>query len=265
MKISIIGAGNMGGAIARGLSQSTLLKPSDIAISDVNEKNLDNIRAFNPSISCHTSNVDCVKGAGLIILAVKPWLVERVVNEIIDVLNYNDQVVLSIAAGVNLETLQQLFPDKNGIMPALFRVIPNTAIDVLESFSCIASWNTSEEQEQYIESLFNQMGKAILVPENQLNAYMSLSSCGIAYAFRYIRAATEGGVEMGIYPNVAKDVVLQTLKGAVALLEANGTHPEVEVDKVTTPGGITIKGLNEMEQAGFTAAVIRGLKASHLK
>lgn len=265
MKVSIIGAGNMGGAIARGLSQGSFLKPSDIAVSDVNEKNLDVIRAYNPSIACHTSNIDCVKGADLIILALKPWLVERVVNEIVDSLNYDKQIMLSIAAGVNLDALQHMFPDKNGIMPALFRVIPNTAIDVLESFSCIASWNTSDEQEQLVLSLFNEMGKALLVPENQLNAYMSLSSCGIAYAFRYIRAAMEGGVEMGIYPNVAKEVVLQTLKGAVALLEANGTHPETEVDKVTTPGGITIKGLNEMEHAGFSAAVIRGLKASHIK
>lgn len=255
----------MGGAIARGLSQGSMIKPSNIAISDVNEKNLDAIRAFNPSIACHMSNIDCVKGADLIILAVKPWLVERVVNEIIDGLNYNNQVILSIAAGVTLDSLQQFFKDKNGDMPALFRVIPNTAIDVLESFSSIASWNTTDEQDQQIVSIFNQMGKAMLVPESQLNAYMSLASCGIAYAFRYIRAAMEGGVEMGIYPNVAKDVVLQTLKGAVALLEANGTHPEAEVDKVTTPGGITIKGLNEMEQAGFSAAVIRGLKASHLK
>ena len=84
-------------------------------------------------------------------------------------------------------------------------------------------------------------------------------------AFRYIRAAMEGGVEMGIYPNVAKEVVIQTLRGAIDLLEANESHPEVEIDKVTTPGGITIKGLNEMEAYGFTNAVIKGLKASHLK
>lgn len=265
MKISIIGAGNMGAAIARGLSQGSIFKPSDIAISDVNEKNLDTIRAFNPSIACHASNIDCIKGADLVILAVKPWLIERVVNEIFDGLNYHNQLILSIAAGVTLDTLQLYFKDKHGDRPALFRVIPNTAIEVLESFSCISSWNTTEEQDKSVVAIFNQMGKAMLVPESQLNAYMSLSSCGIAYAFRYIRAAMEGGVEMGIYPNVAKEVVLQTLKGAVTLLEANGSHPEEEVDKVTTPGGITIKGLNQMEEAGFSAAVIRGLKASHLK
>jgi pyrroline-5-carboxylate reductase len=265
MKISIIGAGNMGGAMARGLSQGQLFKAADIAVSDISTANLDAIQAFNPAIVCHTSNLDCIKGADFIVLAVKPWLVELIAHEIADTVNYNKQVIVSIAAGVSLEKLQSLFPDKDDSVATLFRVIPNTAIDVQESFSCIASWNASDEQEAFMVSLFNEMGKAMLVPESQLNAYMSLSSCGIAYAFRYIRAAMEGGVEMGIYPGVARDVVLQTLKGAVALLEANGTHPEVEVDKVTTPGGITIKGLNEMEQAGFTAAIIRGLKASHLK
>lgn len=264
MKISFIGAGNMGGAMARGLSQGHLIQAADIAVSDINPANLEAIRAYNPAIRCFTSNLEAIKGADLIVLAVKPWLVEVVAREIADTVDYDHQVIVSIAAGVSLDQLRTWFPDRDGSAATLFRVIPNTAIDVRESFSCIASRNASIEQEAQLVELFNEMGKAMLVPESQLNAYMSLSSCGIAYAFRYIRAAMEGGVEMGLYPGVARDVVLQTLKGAVALLEANGTHPEVEIDKVTTPGGITIKGLNEMEQAGFTAAVIRGLKASHL-
>jgi len=170
-------------------------------------------------------------------------------------------MIVSIAAGINFEQLAEYFNTD----ATLFRIIPNTAIDVLQSVSIIASYNTNTDQEGLIQSLFAELGKVFLVPESQLNAFMSLSSCGIAYAFRYIRAAMEGGVEMGIYPNVAKEVVLQTLRGAIELLEANESHPEVEIDKVTTPGGITIKGLNEMEANGFTNAVIKGLKASHLK
>ena len=265
MKISIIGAGNMGGAIARGLSKGTIFKPEDITISDVNEDNLQEIKAFNASINCCKSNRECIKGADIVLIAVKPWLVENIGNEIGDKLDYDQQIILSIAAGVPMEKLKEYFNAIDGKVPTIFRMIPNTAIDVLESFSCISSFNSSDEQDELILSIFNEMGKAMLVPENQLNAFMSLSSSGIAYAFRYIRAATEGGVEMGIYPEVAKQVVLQTLKGAVALLEANGTNPEVEIDKVTTPGGITIKGLNEMENAGFSSSVIKGLKASHIK
>jgi pyrroline-5-carboxylate reductase len=129
----------------------------------------------------------------------------------------------------------------------------------------IASRGASEEQTQRVCGIFAALGKAEQVDEKLFPAVTSLTSCGIAFAFRYIRAAMEGGIEMGIYPDQAKNAILQTLRGAIELLEANGTHPEIEIDKVTTAGGITIKGLNEMEHAGFSSAVIKGLKASNVK
>ena len=261
MQVAIIGAGNMGGAIARGLSKGKLIQSKNIRVSDVTQANLDSIKAFAPEVTVSNSNREIIKNADIIILAVKPWLVEIISEEIENLIDFEKQIVVSIAAGVDFAQLGNLF----NASATMFRVIPNTAIDVLQSVSTISSFNATKEQEALIVSLFDELGKAFLVPETQLNAFMSLSSCGIAYAFRYIRAATEGGVEMGIYPSVAKEVVIQTLRGAIDLLEANGTHPEVEIDKVTTPGGITIKGLNEMEAQGFTNAVIKGLKASHLK
>ena len=110
--------------------------------------------------------------------------------------------------------------------------------------------------------IFQELGDAMLVEERLMGAGMALASCGIAYAMRYIRAATEGGVELGMYARDAQRIVQQTLRGAVELLEATGGHPEEEIDKVTTPGGITIRGLNAMEQNGFSNSVIQGLKAS---
>ncbi len=261
LQVAIIGAGNMGGAIARGLSKGNLVESKNIRVSDVSQVNLDAMKAFSPQIGITTSNRDCVKDADIVVLAVKPWLVESISEEIESKLDYKKQIIVSIAAGVDFDKLTNFFTTE----ATLFRVIPNTAIEVLQSVSTISSFNASKEQEDLIISLFAELGKAFLVPETQLNAFMSLSSCGIAYAFRYIRAAMEGGVEMGIYPNVAKEVVVQTLRGAIDLIESNNSHPEVEIDKVTTPGGITIKGLNEMEANGFTNAVIKGLKASHLK
>ena len=261
LQIAIIGAGNMGGAIARGLSKGTLVQSKNIRVSDVSQANLDAIKAFNDEITVSTSNRDIVKDADIVMLAVKPWLVELVADEIENKIDYKKQLIVSIAAGVDFAKMADLFSTD----ATMFRIIPNTGIDVLQSVSTISSFNATKEQECLIMSLFAELGKAFLVPETQLNAFMSLSSCGIAYAFRYIRAAMEGGVEMGIYPNVAKEVVIQTLRGAIDLLEANASHPEMEIDKVTTPGGITIKGLNEMEANGFSNAVIKGLKASHLK
>ena len=260
--IAIIGAGNMGGAIARGLTQSSLA--GKISVSDINEVALRNLQNFNNNIEVTTDNSENVKGADIVSIAVKPWRVSQIISGIKETLDYKNQIVISIAAGVSIADLQNLL-DKDGEKPVIFRIIPNTAIDVLQSVNTIASCGATKEQENEIVEIFGELGKAFLVPESQLNAMMSLSSCGIAYAFRYIRAAMEGGVEMGIYPNVAKDVVIQTLRGAIDLLETNDSHPEVEIDKVTTPGGITIKGLNEMEANGFTNSVIKGLKASLIK
>ncbi len=261
LKIAVIGAGKMGGAIARGLSRGTLVENNHIYVSDISQKNLNDLKCFAPEITISASNIEIIEDADIVILAVKPWLIKTIANEIERKLDYKKQIIVSIAAGVNFEQLTEFF-DTDAV---LFRVIPNTAVDVLQSATTVSSHNATKEQENLITSLFAELGKVFLVPETQLNAFMSLSSCGIAYAFRYIRAAMEGGVEMGIYPEVAKEVVLQTLRGAIELLEANESHPEVEIDKVTTPGGITIKGLNEMEANGFSNAVIKGLKASHLK
>ena len=258
-RISIIGGGNMGGAIAKGLLKSNQIAAKDITISDISEKTLNNFRVISDEWKLTTSNEEAIADSEIIILAVKPWLVEKIAGEIREKTDYNNQIIVSIAAGVELKTLQSLFSE-NAI---LFRLIPNTAIEVMESVSTVTSINANKEQIEKICSIFEEMGKVFYVEnEKLLNAFMALSSCGIAYAFRYIRAAMEGGVEMGIYPETAKEVIMQTLKGAVKLLEENHSHPENEIDKVTTPGGITIRGLNEMEANGFTNAVIKGLKKS---
>ena len=105
-------------------------------------------------------------------------------------------------------------------------------------------------------SLCDKLGKTLLVDERRLNAGMMVASCGTAFALRYARAAMEGGIQLGLYPAEAREAVYQTMKGAVDLADARGTHPEAEIDRVTTPGGITIRGLNAMEEAGFTASVM---------
>jgi pyrroline-5-carboxylate reductase len=260
LKIAIIGAGNMGGAMAKGFSRGNLVQSKNIRLSDINTSNLENIKSVAPGIITSKSNKEIIDGADLIILAVKPWLIEQVSSEICNLINYQNQIIVSVAAGVDLSQLHQFFNPE----AMIFRIIPNTAIEISQSVSTVSGSYVSEDQKLMISRLFGELGKVFIVPESQLNAMMSLSSCGIAYAFRYIRAAMEGGIEMGIYPQTAKEVVLQTLRGAVELIEANNSHPEVEIDKVTTPGGITIRGLNEMEANGFTSSVIKGLKASKI-
>lgn len=261
MKISIIGAGNMGGAIASGLAVSGSIAPQDITVIDHKGKNVPRLKAICEDLNIVVEDYASLSTADIVIVAVKPWAVEGLLKAHKASLSNPKQLIVSVAAVVSLEQLEEwTLPRK-----PVFRVVPNTAIAVRQSMTYIASMNADKEQQTQVARIFAQLGKTEIVEEKLIPAVTSLTSCGIAFAFRYIRAATEGGVEMGVYPDKAKEAVLQTLRGAIELLEANGTHPEVEIDKVTTAGGITIKGLNEMEHAGFTSSVIKGLKASNVK
>lgn len=260
MKITIIGAGNMGGAIARGLAAGKVFAVSDITCCDRCDTTLDGLRKDVPGIGISKDNSLAVKGADIVLFAVKPWILPAAAAEVRDSLDYGKQLIISIAAGVGLEKLAELF-NRNGSLPEMVYLIPNIAVEVGAGVFFYCSANASQASLALVQDIFGKVGIAKQVEEKQMAAGTALASCGIAYVFRYIRANVEGGVEMGFYPKDAQDIVLGTIKGAVELLQAHGTHPEQEVDKVTTPGGITIKGLNAMEEAGFTNAVIKGLKA----
>ena len=262
MKITIIGGGNMGGAIARGLSQGSICQPSDITVIDLNQNVLNELKTFNKEIHAIEKDDAAIQSADIIVVALKPWLMKGVLEQISRLIDSGRQSIVSIAAGITFAQMKEYLNLKSE--PALFRIIPNTAISIGESMTFISSNHASAEQEKQIADIFNSMGSIQLVDEKYMAAGTALASCGIAYAFRYIRAATEAGVEIGFYPNQAKEIVIQTLKGAISLLEATGNHPEQEIDKVTTPGGITIKGLNTLEKNGFTHAVIEGIKAGNV-
>jgi len=264
MRIAIIGAGNMGGAIARGLSVGSKVNTKDIICSNPSNLKLEKLKEEFPDLSVTNDNEKAVKGVDVVILAVKPWLIEGVINQIKGSLDFSKQYIVSIAAGVTFEQLLNYFDaEQNMLRPILFQVIPNTAIAMMSSVTFISSENATEDQANEIVALFNELGFTLLIEEKMMGAGTALASCGIAFALRYIRAATEGGVEMGFTSKQASDIVAHTVKGAADLLITNKSSAEDEIDKVTTPGGITIKGLNEMEHANFTSAVIKGLKAAH--
>ena len=259
MKISVIGAGAMGGAIVEGLVKGNYVENQDICVSDPSHAALERFKANVQNIT--TDNCMAAKGGEVVFVVVKPWLVEKVIKDIKGVLDYDRQTLVVVAAGITSEQLKTWL-DKDGQLPAMFLSIPNIAIAQLASMTFLVPCNAiAQQQTEQIKALFDSMGKTIVTEEKLLGAGTTLASCGIAYAMRYIRAASEGGVELGFKADYAKEIVMQTMRGAVELLEASGLHPEAAIDLVTTPGGLTIKGLNEMEHAGFTSSVIRGLKA----
>ena len=262
MKIAIIGAGNMGGAIAAGLAKGKLVQSRDVICTARTQATLDKIKAIDSEIIVTTDNSAAAKEADIIILAVKPWLMEGVITDIRECFDPSRQIFVSVAAGITLEELSRWICPSSPSSVSVFRAIPNTAASVLASMTFIASANADDEQIKLVCDIFDEMGATMYVEERLIPAGTALASCGIAFAMRYIRAASEGGVEIGFRPAEAMKIVEYTVKGAAELLLATGNHPEVEIDKVTTAGGITIKGLNEMEHEGFTSAVIKGLKAS---
>ena len=256
MKISVIGAGAMGGATVEGLIKGQQFRNEDITVSDPSQAVVEKFAKMGISVT--TDNKLAADDADIVCVVVKPWLVEHVLKDIKLELDPNKQILIVIAAGVPSASIQEWLGEK---CPPLFLVIPNIAIAEMASMTFIVPVGASEENTQTVVRIFDEMGNTLITDEQHLAAGTTLASCGIAYAMRYIRAAAEGGVELGFKADDAKKIVMQTMKGAVELLEASGLHPEAAIDLVTTPGGVTIKGLNEMEHAGFTSAVIRGLKA----
>lgn len=255
----------MGGALARGLALGTLVQTSKIYLSNPSTPKLEALKREFPEINITTDNREAARVADIVVIAVKPWKVEEVLREITPDMDYTRQAIASMVGGLGIAELSAWLDRGDGVLPATYLIIPNTAIATMSSMTFIASARATEEQENKLLDIFNELGKAMLVDEEHIAAGTSLASCGIAYALRYIRAAMEGGVELGFRADDAKHIVMQTMRGAVDILEKNNTHPEVEIDRVTTPGGLTIKGLNAMEATGFTHSVIEGLKASTKK
>lgn len=256
MNITVIGAGNMGGALIHGWAKSGKL--SSITISDKNEALLASFKEKYPSINITTDNVAAVKDADIVVVVVKPWLMPVVLDEIKPALNLDKQIVVSDAANFTTEKLAEQL----GTSSQFCYVIPNIAAEFGASMSFIAKGKvTSDESLAKVKALYDLCGDTLVVTENLVGPGMMMASCGIAYVMRYIRAQMEGGCEMGFYPQQAKQIALQTMQGAVSLLKETGWHPEEAIDKVTTPGGVTIKGLNELDHSGFNSAVIKSLKA----
>lgn len=256
MNITIIGAGNIGGALARGWSKNN--NNLNIAVSGRHSDKLESIKADCPEISITIGdNKNAVKGADLILVAVKPWQVETVFHDIQETLTPS-QILISIAAGLKLKDLDALLIKNNCQKPKLFYAIPNIGAEFGESMTFVsAAEDVEQETIDIVEKLFKQVGDVFVCEDKMIEPGMLMASCGIAYVCRFLRVQTEAGVEMGFFPQDALKIAIQTMKGATELLLHTGEHPEQAIDRVTTPGGYTIKGLNEMDHAGFNSAVIR--------
>jgi pyrroline-5-carboxylate reductase len=258
MKIAIIGGGNLGTAIAEGLLKSKFCKPADITITKRNTATLKQLA--DKGVNVTSNNNEAVKKSQLVLLAVKPFQVADVVTNIKKDIAVK-HVLVSVITGVSLTDLAEMAKKK----VAVFRAMPNTAIAIQESMTCISHDNATTAQIEFVKGLFETVGKVVMIEDKLMDAATVLGACGTAYAMRYIRANIQGGIEIGFNSTTAALIAAQTVKGAAELLLQKGSHPEQEIDKVTTPKGCTIAGLNEMEHQGFSSSLIKGIATSYNK
>ncbi len=256
--ITIIGGGNLGSAIVEGLLKSEFCPASSITLTKRNTATIEHFAAKGVHIT--NDNVSAVKNADVVILAVKPFQTAEVLTSISGALD-GKKMLISVVTGVLISEMESILQQP---MPC-FRAMPNTAIAIQESMTCICSKNADAESIGYVEKLFSQLGKVVTIDEKLMEAATILAACGTAYAMRYIRANIQGGIEIGFDAATASLIAAQTVKGAAELLLQNGSHPEQEIDRVTTPKGCTIAGLNEMEHRGFSSSLIRGVVTSYKK
>lgn len=257
--IAIIGGGNLGASLAAGLLAGNFVLPGNLYVTRRNVQSL--LPLQQKGVQITNQNLQAIENAQYIVLAVKPFQLKEVLAQLQPALQAEKHVLISLVTGVWIEEIREIVGDHIPV----FRAMPNTAIAIRESMTCICSSQASSAQIDFVSNLFNQLGKSVHIEEKLMDAATVLGACGTAFAMRYIRANIQGGIEIGFSAATATLIAAQTVKGAAELLLTNNTHPEQEIDKVTTPKGCTIAGLNEMEHQGFSSSLIKGVVTSYRK
>ena len=257
MKIAIIGAGNLGVSIAKGLIFSNAFTTLYLS-----KRKIEDILDFEEYAKVHVTsdNLEAVKNSDILIFAVQPTQFERILEEIKDELT-DKHVLISTVTGFKIPRIEEIIGQDHYII----RSMPNTAIAVGKSMTCLCSNEAGEKRIKIAEAIFNRLGTSIIIPENKMQAATVICASGVAFWMRLIRATTQGAVQLGFDAKDAQELSMQTCLGAASLLIESGKHPEEEIDKVTTPRGCTIEGLNEMEHNGLSSSLIKGIQASFKK
>ena len=254
--IAILGAGNLGISIAQGLEKAGFLSDRQTILTRRNTKALEALE--NDRVKVTSDNQAAVANAGVVMLCVQPKQLDSLIDEIQPILDPKKHIIISVITAVPLSSLEE----KIGQGFSIFRAMPNTAIAVGQSMTCFDGNETSKAHVSLVEDIFNCVGSTLQIEESLMQAATVVCASGIAFWMRFIRATTQGGVQLGFDAPDAQKIAVQTCLGAASLLAETDGHPESQIDRVTTPQGCTIAGLNEMEHNGLSSALIKGLITS---
>ncbi len=257
MKIAIIGTGNLGKSIAKGL-----ITNNAITTLYLTKRNTESISDFDgyKNVTLTSDNNLAVQNSDILIFAVQPSHLENVLIDILPLIT-DKHVLISTVTGFDISKIEAIIGSEQFII----RAMPNTAIAVGKSMTCICSNAQGTKRIKVAEAIFNRLGHTLIIPETQMQAATVVCASGIAFWMRLIRATTQAAIQLGFDAKEAQELAMYTSEGAANLLIANGHHPEEEIDRVTTPKGCTIEGLNEMEHKGLSSSLIQGMVASYNK
>ncbi|GFI40671.1 pyrroline-5-carboxylate reductase [Thomasclavelia cocleata] len=256
-KIGFIGMGNMASAIAGGIIKSNFIEGNRVYAFDIDQEKLMKMNHEFNLISCE-SEIDLVEKVDLVVLAIKPNIVDEVIVKIKDKLD--DKAVISIVAGYDNEKFNQL------LLPSTrhLSVMPNTPALVLKGMTLLEKENSLTVTElEFVVEMFSSIGEVLILPSYQMKAGGSISGCGPAFVYMFIEAMADGGVSLGLPRDVAYKLASQTLIGSGMMQKETAMHPGILKDQVCSPGGITIKGVEALEENGFRNAVIKAVKESN--
>lgn len=256
MKIAIIGTGNLGVSIAKGLIVSNAFTTLHLT-----KRKIDTIKGYEEysKVSVGTDNKEAIRNSDILIFCVQPLQLEEILHEIKGELT-EKHVLISTVTGFKIDRIEEIVGNQ-----FIIRAMPNTAIAVGKSMTCLCSKEKGQKRIAIAEAIFNRMGSSIIIAEEKMQAATVICASGIAFWMRLIRATTQGAVQLGFDAKIAQELAMQTCLGAASLLIESGNHPEEEIDKVTTPRGCTIEGLNEMEHNGLSSSLIQGIQSSFKK
>lgn len=258
-RLAIIGCGNIGLSLLQGLLKDNVFSAGDITVT---RRNIDELSYLADSgVNVTSDNIRAVRESDLIVIAVKPYNIVSILDEIKKFLDPANHILVSVTAGVTIREIQEQIK----VALPLFRAMPNISASVGKSVSCICHNEVRGDDLESVKRLFNSLGTTMVIDEELMQSATILGACGVAYVMRFIRAMIQGGIQIGFDAKTASEIVNQTVKGAAELLIQRQGHPESEIDKVTTPKGCTIVGLNEMEHNGFSSSLIKGIVASYEK
>jgi len=260
MKIAIIGTGNLGYSIAQGILNKKSFSYENLFLTKRNTASL-SLWEDLPNVEISTNNKEAVKLSDVIIIAVQPNQLPAILEEIKDEIDAKRHTIISVITGRKISEIETVL----GNGTAIIRSMPNTAISVGQSMTCLSANKNGLNNIEIAKTIFNSLGKTLYIEEKLMQSATVICASGIAFWMRLIRATAQGAVQLGFHAEEAQELAMQTCLGTASLLIESGNHPEQEIDRVTTPSGCTIEGLNEMEHQGLSSSIIKGLVTSFEK